>query len=387
MTSHAHWMQRCLDLAQQGAGRVSPNPMVGSVIVGGEGETLGEGFHGGFGGPHAEVEAFRDAEERGFGGRFSEATLYVNLEPCSHHGKTPPCVDLVLEKQISRVLVGMEDPSPQVAGRGIARLREAGLEVTVGVLEKSAKRLNEAFVWHVTTGRPLVTLKIAQTLDGKVGTLDGGPLTVSSQESRTLVHQWRAELDAVLVGAGTAKADDPQLTIRHTASSRPQRVRSKLWHAEEGRQPVRVVLDRTGALPASLRLFSDEHVSQTVVVIGEEAATAYESKLIAGGGCVIQAPEAEGHLDLRAVLEILGKGEVLQRPIQSVLVEAGPGLATALLRQDLVDRLFVFTAPNILGQGVPAFARWFTEEPVVFADVEWQQVGPDVLFRGYRRAV
>ena len=369
MTGHAHWMQRCLDLAQQGAGNVSPNPMVGSVIVGGDGNVLGEGFHGLFGGPHAEAEAFQDVEERDLGGRLSEATLYVNLEPCSHSGKTPPCADLILEKEISRVVVGMEDPNPQVAGRGIARLREAGVEVTVGVMEKEAKRLNEAFVQHVTTGRPLVTLKIAQTLDAKIAAPDGAPLTITSLESRTLVHRWRSELDAVLVGSGTAKADDPQLSVRHL----------------EGRQPVRVVLDRTGELPPSLRLFSDEHVSQTVAVIGEEAAPAYESKLIAGGGCVIRAPEAEGHLDLRAVLEILGSGEGLDRPIQSVLVEAGPGLATALLRQDLVDRLFVFTAPNILGQGVPAFAHWIAEEPVAFADVEWQRVGDDVLFRGFLR--
>ena len=369
-------MQRCLDLAQQGAGNVSPNPMVGSVIVGGDGNVLGEGFHGCFGGPHAEVEAFRDGEERGFGGRLSETTLYVNLEPCSHHGKTPPCADLILEKQISRVVVGMEDPNSNVAGRGIARLREAGVEVTVGVLEKEAKRLNEAFVKHVTTGRPLVTLKIAQTLDGKIAAPDGAPLAITSLESRTLVHRWRSELDAVLVGSGTALADDPQLSVRHPAEA---------GQAAEGRQPVRVVLDRAGELPASLRLFSDDHVSQTVAVIGEEAAPAYKSELIAAGGRVVRAPEAEGHLDLRAVLEILGVGEGLHQPIQSVLVEAGPGLATALLRQDLADRLFVFTAPSILGEGVPAFAHWFAEEPVSFADIEWERVGDDVLFRGFLR--
>ncbi len=369
--NHDIWMQRCLDLAQQGAGNVSPNPMVGSVIVGGDGNLLGEGFHGLFGGPHAEAEAFQDVEERDLGGRLSEATLYVNLEPCSHSGKTPPCADLILEKQISRVVVGMEDPNPQVAGRGIARLWEAGVEVTVGVMEKEAKRLNEAFVQHVATGRLLVTLKIAQTLDGRIAAPDGAPLTITSHESRTLVHRWRSELDAVLVGSGTAKADDPQLTVRHL----------------EGRQPVRVVLDRTGELPPSLRLFSDEHVSKTVAMISEEANPAYETELISKGGFVIRAPEAEGHLNLRAVLEILGSGEGLGRPIQSVLVEAGPGLATALLRQDLVDRLFVFTAPNIIGQGVPAFTHWFAEEPVSFADVEWEQVGADVLFRGYRRVV
>ncbi|HLT45969.1 MAG TPA: bifunctional diaminohydroxyphosphoribosylaminopyrimidine deaminase/5-amino-6-(5-phosphoribosylamino)uracil reductase RibD, partial [Rubricoccaceae bacterium] len=370
-------MRRCLDLAARGAGHVSPNPLVGAVLVGPAGEVLGEGWHRAWGGPHAEVEAVRDAEARGHGDRLAEATLYVSLEPCSHHGKTPPCTDLVLEKRIPRVVVAHEDPFPAVGGRGLARLRAAGVDVTVGVLEREAKRLNEAFLRHVAAGRPLVTLKWAQTLDGQVATASGDSRWVSSEASRTLVHRWRAEADAVLVGAGTARADDPRLTVRHV----------------DGRQPLRVVLDRTGALPTSLRLFSDEHAGRTVAVVGEGARPAYAGALEAAGGRVLRAPEPDGHLDLGAVLDRLGAGDGLPdgvRPVQSLLVEAGPGLATALLRRDLADRLFAFVAPKVLGAGTPAVGDLGVgrmAEARAFAEATWEVVGPDVLFRGYLRAV
>ncbi|MEM1118645.1 MAG: bifunctional diaminohydroxyphosphoribosylaminopyrimidine deaminase/5-amino-6-(5-phosphoribosylamino)uracil reductase RibD, partial [Bacteroidota bacterium] len=173
------WMDRALDLARRGAGAVSPNPLVGAVLVGPGGEVWGEGWHGRYGGPHAEVWAVRDAERRGHADRLGEATLYVTLEPCSHHGKTPPCADLVVARGIPRVVVAHEDPFPEVAGRGIARLREAGVDVTVGVRERVARRLNEAFLTHVRTGRPLVTLKTAATLDGQIATASGDSRWVS----------------------------------------------------------------------------------------------------------------------------------------------------------------------------------------------------------------
>ena len=245
MPDHDSLMQRCLALAARGAGYVSPNPLVGAVLVGPDGDVLGEGWHRRYGGPHAEAEAVRDAEARGHAGRLAEATLYVSLEPCSHHGKTPPCADLIVDRAIPRVVVAHEDPFPEVAGRGLRRLRA---EVTVGVGEREARRLNEAFLRHVATGRPLVSLKWAQTLDGQVATRSGDSRWVSSEASRALVHRWRAEMDAVLVGAGTARADDPRLTVRHV----------------EGPQPLRVVLDRAGALPPSLQLFSDAQAGRTL---------------------------------------------------------------------------------------------------------------------------
>ena len=367
-------MRRALELAQQGAGHVSPNPLVGAVLVNPDGLVLGEGFHGRFGGPHAEVEAVRHAEAQGYADQLTKATLYVTLEPCNHYGKTPPCADLILAKNIPRVVVAMEDPFGKVAGRGLARLREAGVDVTVSVLEHAAKRLNEAFVQHVTTGQPLVTLKLAQTLDGQVATASGDSQWVSSEASRTLVHRWRAGADAVLVGAGTARADNPALTVRHV----------------EGPQPLRIVLDRNGSLPESLHLFTDDQATRTLAVIGPSAHPAYAEALQDRGGIVAQIPERDGHLDLNTLLTLLGTGDGLERPIQSVLVEAGPGLATALLEQDLVGRLFVFVAPKVLGAGIPALGDLGTgkmADALTFAEAMWEPVGPDVLFRGYRRAV
>ncbi len=373
-------MSRALDLATRGAGAVSPNPLVGAVVLGPEGEVWGEGWHGRYGGPHAEVWAVRDAERRGWGGRLSEATLVVTLEPCSHHGKTPPCADLVVERQFRRVVVAHEDPFPEVAGRGIARIRDAGIPVEVGVREHDARRLNEAFLRRVQTGRPLVTLKTAGTLDGRVATATGDSRWVTSPEARAHVHRLRAASDAVLVGSGTARADDPALTVRDAPL------------AEGAGQPLRVVLDRTGALPPTLKLFTDG-AAPTLAVTADGAAPAYADALRQRGGRVWAVPERDGHLDLGAVLDRLGTGDDLPggvRPVQSVLVEAGPGLATALLRQDLVDRVRWFVAPKLVGTGTPAVRDLGTErmaDALVFVESRWETVGPDALLVGYRREV
>lgn len=369
------WMERCLELAQRGAGHVSPNPMVGSVIVGDDGKPLGEGWHERYGGPHAERNAVSDAIVNGFRDQLRSATLYVNLEPCNHHGKTPPCTDVILEMGIRRVVVGAVDSNPLVHGSGIRRLREHGVAVTTGVRADASFRLNEAFFHHMTTGRPLVTLKIAQTLDAQVATQSGDSRWISSPASRALVHRWRSELDAVLVGRGTALADNPALTVRHV----------------EGRQPFRIVLDREGRLPASLRLFRDEHADRTIAVTDADAEPpAYADDLQRAGGRLLRAPTVDGRLDLPAVLQMLGAGHDGLPAIQSVLVEAGPALSTALFRQDLVDRLFTFIAPKVIGAGTPAIASLEIDrvrDGLSFADVIWTPVGGDMLFRGFRRPV
>jgi len=370
---HERWMQRCLVLAKEGAGHVSPNPMVGAVLIGPDGVVLGEGRHEVYGGPHAEVHAVRAAEARHGAAALRTATLYVNLEPCSHHGKTPPCADLILEKGIARVVVGMTDPFPAVAGRGLRRLRAAGVTVVEDVLASACMRLNEAFVHHVRTGRPLITLKTAQTLDGRVATTTGDARWVSGEAARTCVHRWRAEHDAVLVGTGTARIDDPALTVRHV----------------EGRQPLRLVLDRTGLLSPTLQLFTDAFTDRTVAVVGLETTPPYEAALTGRGGRVIRVPEAGGHLDLSALLDRLGRdGGHDGLPLQSVLVEAGPGLATALFRQDLVDRFYLFLAPKILGLGIPSVADLGLTrmaDALTFVDHTWESVGEDLLFRGRRQ--
>lgn len=355
---------------------MSPNPMVGAVLVGPGSEVLGEGWHRAYGEPHAEPNAIAEAEARHGPAALTEATLYVNLEPCSHHGKTPPCADLIVEKGIPRVVVGMEDPFPEVQGRGLERLRAQGVEVVTGVLERVCRRLNEAFVHHVETGRPLVTLKVAQTLCGHVATETGNARWVTGTTARRRVHRWRAELDGVLVGSGTAHADDPRLTVRHV----------------EGRQPTRFVLDRQGTLPPGLNIFTDDFAGYTVAIIGaEQAAPPYAERMQAAGGRLLRIPEREGHLDLEALLETLGQESLSEgRPVQSLLVEAGPGLATALFRQDLVDRFFLFIAPKLLGSGVPTLrSLGITEmaEALAFAESRWEPVGEDLLFWGYLRAV
>lgn len=370
-------MQHALDLAERGAGVVSPNPMVGAVLLGPDGEVWGEGWHGCYGGEHAEAWAVKDAEERGFGDRLEEVTMIVTLEPCSHYGKTPPCVDLIIEKGIPRVFVAAEDPNPHVSGGGTHKLREAGVEVTVGVEHRAAERQQEAFRKHTTTGRPLVTLKQALTLDGRVATRTGDSRWVTGEAARRLVHTWRAEQDAVLVGFGTAAADDPSLTVRHVPLKEGQA------------QPLRVVLDRKGELPDDLSLFRNENARKTVAVVGESAGATYTDSLEGKGGRVWRIPEKAGHLDLNVLLDRLGNGEGLPgdaHPVQSLLVEAGPGLATALLAGRMADRVFAFVAPKILGEGISAIGDLEIEnmaDALAFAEGEWEVAGEDMLFRGY----
>ncbi len=368
-------MRRCLDLASRGIGAVSPNPLVGAVLLAPDGTLLGEGFHSRYGGPHAEVNAVADAESRYGTSVLRSATLVVNLEPCSHFGKTPPCSDLIITRGIPRVVIGMRDPNPIVDGKGITRLRQAGVEVLCGVLEPECLRLNEAYVHHLRTGRPLVTVKIAQTLDGRVTLPSPDERWISGPESRTLVHAWRASNDAVLVGSGTALADDPALSVRHAP----------------GRQPVRIVLDRTGALPPHLQLFGDEFASKTIAVVGSTRRPAYEAALLERGGRVMRVPETDGRLNLSDLLSDLGRAETVRPlPIQSLLVEPGPALASALFDLDLVDRFFVFIAPKLGCGGLPVFCdpslpgRVTTES---FAETSWELVGDDLLFSGYRRTL
>ena len=373
-TAAERWMTHCLELAMRGAGHVSPNPLVGAVVVGYDGTLLGEGWHQTYGGAHAERNAIDDALAKYGSEALSKATLYVNLEPCSHFGKTPPCADYILKHKIPNLVIGMVDPNPEVAGNGLKRLRKHGVSVIEGVLEQECKRLNEAFSHLIATGRPLVTLKIAQSLDGRVATATGDSQWVSGSSSRALVHRWRSELDAVLVGAGTAVFDDPQLTVRHV----------------EGRQPYRIFLDRQGRLPESLTAFTDDFAAWTWVVVSEKARPVYESGLVARGGRVMRVSEQEGHLDLGKVLSLLGEGTSTALPVQSILVEAGPGLATALLSQDLVDRLYVFVAPKLVGEGIPSVADLgihFMKNALQFSGTEWYQVGEDLLFKGYFRKV
>lgn len=367
------WMRLCLDLAQRGAGRVSPNPMVGAVLVGTDGTLLGQGWHRQYGGPHAERHAIQDALRRYGSDALEHATLYVNLEPCVHHGKTPPCTDLILETRIPRVVAATRDPFPAVSGRGLDKLRDNGVDVTTGVLEKESRRFNEGFIRHVETGRPMVVLKIAQTLDGRIARASGKGGWISGEDARHLVHHWRATMDAVMVGTGTALADDPALTVRHV----------------EGREPLRIVLDRHGRLSPKLKLLSDEHVGHTIVFTADRSSLPYERDFVEGGGRVFRVAHSDSGLDLRSVFEMLGqRGGVDGRPLQSVLVEGGAGIARSLLQEDLVDRLYLFVAPKVFGAGLLGLdGLKLADRESPFVEHRWEPIGQDVLFRGYRRSV
>jgi diaminohydroxyphosphoribosylaminopyrimidine deaminase/5-amino-6-(5-phosphoribosylamino)uracil reductase len=348
-------LRRTLALAERGRRTASPNPVVGCIIVR-DGRVLGEGWHERPGQRHAETNALAACREPTAG-----ATAYVSLEPCCHAGSQPPCTDALIAADIERVVCAAGDPSSKVGGKGFARLREAGIEVEVASddIEREARRQNAAFRVHATTGRPYVLLKVAATLDGRTATQTGESRWISSPESRRLVHEWRASMDAVAVGAGTALADDPQLTARGTTPP-PER------------QPLRVVFDREGRLPASSALAQSSAEGPVVRV-----APAGAPPPPPGVEALVAGSRAEA-------LAALG-----ERRVTSLLVEGGSGLATGLLRDGLVDALAVFCAPLLLGGdalpliGELAVSRMIDAVPLV--DLRAEQVGPDILLRAETR--
>ena len=364
------FMQHALDLALKGRGKVSPNPLVGCVIVDVNGHRIGAGYHKKYGGAHAEVEAVQSVETPD---ALKDATVYVTLEPCSHHGKTSPCADLLASLPIKRVVIAQKDPNPLVNGSGIEKLRAHGIDVCLGVLEQEAEQLNEFFNHAQRFGRPFVTLKIAQTVDGFLTAANGDSQWITGKAARKKVHEWRSYYDAIMIGRQTAMADNPKLTVRHV----------------RGRQPMRVVLDGPFSLPRELHLFSDKHEAKTTVITwNKEASLDYADPMIKlmkhnyFRGNVIQVAKKEGHVDLREAISALDSIGV-----QSILVEAGQQLGSAFLREGLVDKVELFLAPKLLGNGTRSIIDLgiFTMRDIcVLKDVTWQQIGQDMLLTGYR---
>lgn len=325
------FLQRALDLARQGIGLASPNPCVGAVLVDESGEIIGEGVHTYAGMKHAEVLALEEA-----GARARGATLFINLEPCSHRGRTGPCADALIKAGIKRVVACMTDPNPTVSGKGFQRLRDAGVEVSVGTFESEAKTLNEAFAKYIRTVEPLVTLKSAMTLDAKIAPPEPGPYCITGEAARAHVHQLRHQSDAILVGIGTVLADDPALTDR---SGLPRR-----------RPILRVVLDSRLRMPMESRLL--QTVDHDVLIFHSSDDEQRAEKLRSSGACLHRISGSNGMLDLRAALRKLGEMQ-----ITSLLVEGGSQVNAAFLAHGLVDRLFLYYAPKVLGQGVPFLAN------------------------------
>jgi diaminohydroxyphosphoribosylaminopyrimidine deaminase/5-amino-6-(5-phosphoribosylamino)uracil reductase len=328
------YMLKALGLAERGLGSVAPNPMVGCVIVH-QGRIVGRGWHREFGGPHAEVDALQSAGDQARGG-----TMYVTLEPCNHYGKTPPCTDAILDSGIRRVVIGMPDPNPDVRGGGADRLEQAGLLVVRDVLREACEDLNEVYLANVQRQRPFIMLKIAQTLDGFIAPAKGVARWITSEESRTEVHRLRARYDAVLIGANTVRKDNPQLTVRHI----------------EGPQPYRVVLARNLAFPPKMALFSDEFRERTIIVASHKSCKAQPDeirKIERAGVTVLPVTTAAGE---RASMSSAVQKLYEQLNIRSILVEGGAEVFSAFLGAGMTDRIDLFTAPKIIGEGMPAFS-------------------------------
>ncbi len=354
---HEQYMRECFAEAERGHGRVSPNPLVGAVLVRG-GRIVARGWHRRFGAPHAEIDLLNKVR-----GDLKNATLYLNLEPCSHYGKTPPCVDRLISSGIRSVVVAMVDPNPLVSGRGIRKLREAGVRVTTGVLQREAKQLNKFFLKHITGGFPYVHLKIAQTIDGYIGG-PGAPRWLTSVPAQRLVHRWRSQYDAVCIGAGTVTADDPNITVRHV----------------RGRHPHVIVLDGRVSLKDSATLLRIMHDRYVFLCVDERYARRQRTKILRledRGVIILRFKGRKGVIGLRDVLH-----EAYKYGIGSVLVEGGSQVFTAFRDQNLADEISVFVAPFMLGGGTQVYATPNATGAKKFQPSETtvRTIGRDVLF-------
>lgn len=361
--SHVRFMRRALELALKAKGRTSPNPMVGCVIAK-QGRLIAEGYHREAGTKHAEIVALGKVTRRQAAG----ATLYVTMEPCSVYGKTPPCVPQVIESGVKRVAVGARDPNPNVNGRGIAWLKEAGLEVIEGILADECAAINRPFEKFVTQGLPYVTLKVALSLDGKIATADGDSKWISNTLSRRYVHQLRDEVDAILVGRGTLKQDDPLLNVRLPGS-------------KKRKHPTVVVVDSKLDIPQLRKLFNVKNrklIFATTWMSPEENRRQLMSK-----GAEVWAFDADltGRVDLKALLKMLG-----QRGITHLLVEGGAGIYSSFVSQKLADRIVTFLSPKLLGgqaiDWLPEMNVRHMDAALELTDFSVQTLGDNILLEG-----
>ncbi|HUQ41090.1 MAG TPA: bifunctional diaminohydroxyphosphoribosylaminopyrimidine deaminase/5-amino-6-(5-phosphoribosylamino)uracil reductase RibD [Candidatus Limnocylindrales bacterium] len=344
-------MRRALRLAARAAGRTSPNPLVGALVVR-DGKVVGQGFHKAAGEPHAEVNALRRARDAARG-----ATLYTTLEPCAHTGRTPPCVDAIREAGIVRVVGAMRDPDPRTDGKGFRLLRAAAIEVTQGVLEEDARRMNEGFISRVSRGRPFVLVKLATTVDGRVTVK--GRRYLSSKPALKEVHRLRDRYDAVLVGIGTVLADDPALTVREV----------------KGRDPLRVIVDTDARTPVTAKVVRAKDPQRTVIFVARDADARRVKRLRDAGVLVTSLSRGADGLDLTAVLRWLA-----DKGVNTVLCEAGPTIASRLLGDGLADRLMLIQAP-VAGGGGPSALNGLSRV-IDLRDLRIRRLGSDVAMEG-----
>ena len=357
------FMEHALALASKASGRTSPNPMVGAVIVQ-DGEIVGEGYHQKAGGAHAEIHALNQA--KGFA---EGATMYVTLEPCCHWGRTPPCTESLIRAKLANVFVSMKDPNPQVAGKGIRQLEEAGIRVQVGICEEESRQLNEVFIKYITTQCPFVILKSAISLDGKIATASGESQWITSEASRSKGHEVRAQVDAILVGVGTVLQDNPSLTTRL-----PDRTNA---------DPIRVIIDSRGRTPPGAKVFNPDSNAGTLIAVTETTSLEKIEALKSAGADVLIIKAQEGRVCLSALIRELGR-----REITSVLIEGGGEINATALQSGIVDKLMFFIAPKLIGGkdapgpiggvGITRLAEAFE-----LRNIKTSQIGADFLIEGY----
>ncbi len=363
LNKNEYYMERAIELAKNGWGRTNPNPLVGAVIVKDD-RIIAEGFHEAIGCDHAEVSAFKNAVEDVAG-----STLYVNLEPCSHYGRTPPCAKAIIEKKIKKVVIAMIDPNPKVSGKGVQMLKDAGIEVEIGVLEDEARKLNEIFINYVTKKKPFVILKTAMTLDGKIASPTGDSKWITSEESRAYVHVMRDRVSAIMVGINTVIKDNPMLTTR--------------LDQKVGSDPIRIIVDSKGLIPMDSKVLSKDSKAGVILATTSRIHEDKEKQLIDNGVTVIKAEGENGLVDLRKLMQELYKLE-----IDSVLLEGGGTLNASALELGIVDKAMFFIAPKIIGgkdaitpvegKGIQSMS-----EALKLKNVSLSKFGEDILVEGY----
>jgi diaminohydroxyphosphoribosylaminopyrimidine deaminase/5-amino-6-(5-phosphoribosylamino)uracil reductase len=360
---HELFMKNALELARKGWGRTNPNPLVGSVIVK-DGEIIAQGYHHLLGGAHAEVDAFNNAKQEVNGG-----TLYVNLEPCAHYGRTPPCAKKIIESGISKVVIAMEDPNPVVAGGGIKMMRDAGIEVIVGVLEEEARTLNEIFIKYITRRQPFVIIKAAMTLDGKIASVSGDSKWISGECSRAQVHMVRDRIAAIMTGINTVLKDNPSLTTRLDSGN--------------GKDPARIIVDSKGLIPLESRVINAKSSAGSILATTSLIDGKREEQLIEKGVRILKLDGADGHVDLKKLMDELYKLE-----IDSVLLEGGGGLNAAALKSGIVDKVMFFIAPKIIGGStaktpVEGEGVRYMKDAVNLKNITITRFAEDILVEGY----
>lgn len=327
MTFEEKIMKRCLSLARKG--QVLPNPMVGCIIIRNS-EIIGKGYHRKFGGPHAEVNAINDAKKKGHS--LKGSTLYVNLEPCSHHGKTPPCADLIIREGIKEVVVGMKDPNPLVAGKGILKLKKHGIKVIEGVLREECRELNKVFTTVISKKRPYIILKSAQSIDGKIALNNFNSKWITNIKSRTLSHELRSYCDGILIGRKTAETDDPELTARLN---------------RHPKNPIRLVIDKDLKLERKLKIFSDK-AARTIILHDAEKRPDFVP-----GIEYLGIKEGRKGLNLKDMC-----GKLVKKGIHSILIEGGSKTLSGFFEEDIFDEMYVMIAPKVFGQGISPFSDY-----------------------------